>query len=93
MLSCATSTTQGKLEELNENGLLVGRTYKILDMAEVEGLKLLKMKNLYGNDSWTGRWSDKHFSWNDHPKLRDTLGYPPGTSDYFWMEVQFFSNI
>ena len=55
-------------ERLEELGLVADHSYGILDVAEVRDRKgnqvrLIKLRNLWGNFEWTGDWSDHSDCW------------------------------
>ena len=52
--------------------------------------KLIKMRNIYGNQTWFGDWSNDHRTWNkDNRRL---TGYPQDAQDdcIFWMAIEDF---
>lgn len=40
------------------DGLLVNHAYGLLDVKQVGGTKLLRVRNPWGEGEWRGRWSD-----------------------------------
>ena len=51
---------------VSENGIVQGHAYAILDVQEVDGNKLINLKNPHGNagQEWRGDWGDGSASWN-----------------------------
>ena len=68
---------------IRENGFLLVCIYKHID-----GLKLLQIRNPWGNTEWTGAWSDKSPLWTDETKA--FFGWEDKDDGTFWMSIEDF---
>ncbi|KAJ8599421.1 hypothetical protein CTAYLR_008005 [Chrysophaeum taylorii] len=76
----------------SQHGLVANHAYSLLDAATLESgrVKLVQLRNPWGNTSWTGAYSNAEPSWMEHAGL-SVLGCDikpePGK---FWMKVDDF---
>ncbi|CAE7576762.1 DEK1 [Symbiodinium natans] len=50
------------------DGLVPGHAYTLLTVREACGIRLLRLRNPWGDHEWTGDWSDKSPLWTDRTK-------------------------
>ena len=86
------------IEKLANLGLITNHAYQIIDTADVKNpngddIHLLKIKNLLGNNEWTGDWSDNSLKWTQ--EAMDYINLQKREDGIFWMSLndylQFFS--
>lgn len=82
------------MEHKRRDGLVEGHAYTLLQVVEVEGHKLLCLRNPWGNSvEWNGAWSDTDSIWDRYPRLRDRLRPSFSLEDgLFWMCWEDFAS-
>jgi len=75
---------------INELGIVQGHAYAILDVVEIDGYKLLQMRNPHGTRGveWEGDWGDDSEKWSQRYKQK--LNYENKNDGVFWIEVDDF---
>lgn len=87
---CAGSNP-GSDTQRNLQGIVLGHAYTVLRVVEVQGNKLIQLRNPWGNTEWKGDWSDDSKKWT--PRLRNELKYnDPNDDGIFWMSFKDFTN-
>ncbi|RUS85469.1 hypothetical protein EGW08_006745 [Elysia chlorotica] len=96
--SCGGGTMRANNEEFNQMGLRARHAYSILDVQDLEGNKLIQLRNPWGRFSWNGKWSDNSPAWQKVSKEgRNRLIARGVEHGVFWMEfsdlVRYFDSI
>jgi len=71
------------------SGIVQGHAYSLLQIAEVDGHQLLRLRNPWGRKEWTGDWSDKSPLWTRRMKAK--LNHTDADDGAFWMSMQDFA--
>ncbi|GLT26977.1 hypothetical protein SLA2020_020110 [Shorea laevis] len=75
---------------VSSSGIVQGHAYSLLQVREVDGHKLVQIRNPWANEvEWNGLWSDSSPEWTD--RMRHKLKHVPQSKDgIFWMSWQDF---
>ncbi|KAK7066013.1 Calpain-15 [Halocaridina rubra] len=78
-----------------DHGLRPRHAYSVLDVQDIEGVRLVRLRNPWGHHSWKGDWCDDSPLWT--PELREKL-VPHGADDgVFWISfndvLKYFDSI
>lgn len=93
--SCGGGNMQVNDSDFNEIGLRPRHAYSVLDVQDIEGRRLVHLRNPWGRFSWKGDWSDKSELWTT--SLRERL-MPHGADEgLFWISfndmLKYFDSI
>jgi len=99
IITAASAGDDGCGDMVNDVGLVALHAYAVIDAREVKtraGLeRILEIRNPWGEQEWTGDWSDKSDKWT--PELKKELGWENSDDGRFWMPIKdfvnFFSNV
>jgi len=76
------------------DGLVERHVYSVLHVTEVEGIKLVCLRNPWGDDhEWNGDWSDKSNMWDRYPNVKARLRPRFEDDGCFWMSWQDFCHV
>ena len=92
LFSCATGTFDrwqgydvGSAPDAREN-IVRMHAYSIMEAREVKGLRLLKVRNPWGEGEWKGAWSDGSEQWT--PEWMQLLNHRFGDDGQFWISYE-----
>ncbi|CAM9513051.1 unnamed protein product, partial [Ectocarpus fasciculatus] len=92
LVTIATAPSVSDREATDETGLVPSHAYAVLDVQELCGLRLLKVKNPWSRRAWKGRFSSQDaVNWT--PSLRSALGVSESefrsmsSKGIFWIEL------
>ncbi|XP_020212911.1 calpain-type cysteine protease DEK1 [Cajanus cajan] len=85
-----TGSPSGSDVHISSSGIVQGHAYSILQVREVDGHKLVQIRNPWANEvEWNGPWSDSSPEWTD--RIKHKLKHVPQSKDgIFWMSWQDF---
>ncbi|KJE95841.1 hypothetical protein CAOG_06245 [Capsaspora owczarzaki ATCC 30864] len=73
-------------QDKSSGGLVSGHAYSLLDVAEVDGHQLVRLRNPWGSYEWDGDWGDKSPLWT--PSRKKQVGFVDADDGSFWMSVE-----
>ena len=79
----------GKDTEHTDSGIVKGHAYSILACKEIDGNRLMQLRNPWAKFEWKGRWSDGSSDWT--PRLKKMVNYVDKDDGCFWMAFEDFS--
>lgn len=71
-----------------KTGLITNHGYQIIDSREVQKVRLLKLRNPWGKEEWTGPYSDESKEMTE--KLKKQLNHVNADDGSFWMSINDF---
>lgn len=91
-MACGSNAVPNKWEDISSVGIVSSHAYTILSVKEIEykgkRLRLLKLRNPWGQQEWKGDWSDKSSLWT--PELRKQLNVSDLNDGIFYMNEMDF---
>ena len=82
------ASSYGDVEK--SSGIVGGHAYTMVSVHEVEGHKLVKLRNPWGEGEWTGDFSDSSSLWTE--SLKQAVGYEDSNNGMFFMTLGDFRN-
>ncbi|XP_022086070.1 calpain-B-like isoform X2 [Acanthaster planci] len=98
-MGCSIDANPNEIEAKLDNGLIKGHAYTITDVRRVaipgygstKPVRLIRIRNPWGQKEWNGRWSDNSSEWRSIPDSeRRRLGLVTEDDGEFWMEYTDF---
>ena len=84
--SCGGGNMKINEDQFRKVGLRPRHAYSVLDVRDLEGIRLVRMRNPWGHYSWSGDWSDQSDIWT--PELKQVLMSGGGDDGVFWIAFQ-----
>jgi len=88
LMGCAKEAANVKAESESEFGILVNHAYSIIDVQEIQGNRLLRIRNPWGRGEWTGPWGDNTKEWT--PALLKHFEYDFANDGTFFISFDDF---
>ncbi|RHZ45994.1 calpain-like protein [Aspergillus thermomutatus] len=67
----------------DRKGISENHSYSIMDTKEINGHRLLRLRNPWGKKEWNGAWSDGSEQWT--PEWMQKLDHKFGNDGFFWI--------
>ena len=77
-----------KQDGAGQTGILFNHAYGILDVRELDGLQLVRIRNPWGQGEWTGKFADEDEAWDDYKGLKEKLNYVFRDDGTWWMRYE-----
>jgi len=87
VMGCSLNDKNSKVE-MSPEGIVLNHAYGILSVREIQGLKLIRIRNPWGKGEWRGSFSDDDDNWDNYKGLREALGHELKDDGVFWMEFK-----
>ncbi|CAK9056454.1 unnamed protein product [Durusdinium trenchii] len=84
--------TKGDKSKTPLSGLIPGHAYTLLSAHEAKGVRLLKLRNPWGDHEWTGDWSDKSSLWTQPMKDAFHPSFDANDGEFWMCERDFLSH-
>jgi len=92
--SCGGGNMRIDEDQFRKVGLRPRHAYSVLDVRDLSGIRLCRLRNPWGHYSWNGEWSDKSDIWTQ--ELRQLLG-TQNEDGVFWISfpdvLKYFDSI
>jgi len=87
LLGCGSGA--GKDTDISDMGIVKGHAYSLLRVEEIDGHRLVQLRNPWGSTEWKGKWSDNdEDSWTQ--KMKKKLDFKKADDGSFWMAFEDF---
>lgn len=87
LLGCGSGA--GKDTDISDMGIVKGHAYSLLRVEEIDGHRLVQLRNPWGSTEWKGKWSDDdEDSWTQ--KMKKKLDFKKANDGTFWMAFEDF---
>ncbi|KAK9646910.1 hypothetical protein HCH54_005638 [Aspergillus fumigatus] len=70
----------------DRRGISENHSYSIMDAKEIDGRRLLRLRNPWGKKEWNGAWSDGSEQWT--PEWMQKLDHKFGNDGFFWISYE-----
>jgi len=91
LMAASIHTPGHTLEHRRLDGLVEGHAYSVLEVQEVHGTRLIRLRNPWGKTSWRGEWSSASDSWNKYPEVAVDIWRGNVDDGSFWMSFGAFA--
>jgi hypothetical protein len=87
VMGCSLNDKKSKVE-MSPEGIVINHAYGIISVREIQGLKLIRIRNPWGRGEWRGSFSDDDDNWDNYKGLREALAHEIKNDGMFWMEFK-----
>jgi len=82
------------MERPRTDGLVERHAYSLISIKEINGNRLLQLRNPWGNSmEWNGDWSDSSSLWEENPDVHKALKNEDVDDGKFWMCFDDFNKV
>jgi calpain-15 len=83
-------TSTGDNKNAEAMGLIQSHAYTLIGVNEDQNIRLVKLRNPWGNFEWKGDFSDSSPLWNQYPKLKNYVALDKKDDGIFYMTFNDF---
>ena len=88
-LLCAGMQMDTNVEFLRADGLVEGHAYAVRRVVDVDGERLIQLRNPWGKTEWAGDYGDSSGKWTE--ELKKELDFKSANDGTFWMALPDFA--
>ena len=72
----------------NDVNIVQGHAFSLMDLCEIQGFQLMRLRNPWGKTEFEGDWSDHSIMWERYPKVKRKLNPKVADDGEFWIQFQ-----
>jgi len=91
MFNASSNHGTGNNDDSTDNNIVFAHAYTLISAVQVNGTKLLKMRNPWATERYDGPWSDSDIVWDSIDQAtKDSLGFSRENDGIFFIPMNIF---